>query len=213
MTDRLNKIFDSLAECEVFADVGCDHGYIAKAMLFSGKCKKVIVSDISAKCLNKAEELLNDFIQKGVAEAVVSDGFDNIRYCDQALIAGMGGEEITAILKKAKTLPERLVLQPMKNVDKVRLCAVKTGYRIVKDYCFKDLGKYYDLILLKRGEDSLTKDEIEFGRTNLLERGNAFLERNASLLVRYEKLLADTNIKPEEKSEIRKKAENLKNYV
>ena len=63
MTDRLNKIFDSLAECEVFADVGCDHGYIAKAMLFSGKCKKVIVSDISAKCLNKAEELLNDFIQ------------------------------------------------------------------------------------------------------------------------------------------------------
>ena len=213
MTKRLQEIYSALPSCSVFADIGCDHGYVAKAMLDGGKCQKAIISDVSKKCLEKAENLLSDYMEKGVCESVVSDGFERVGKCDLALIAGMGGEEIIGIIKRATFLPENLVLQPMKNVDKVRLCAVKTGYRIVKDYCFKDLGKYYDLIVLTRGKDSLTKDEIEFGRTNILERKGAFLERNALLLDRYEKLLADHNINPEEKSEIRKKAENLKNYV
>ena len=48
MTDRLKKIFNLLSDCEVFADIGCDHGYVAKEMLVSGKCKRVIVSVLVA---------------------------------------------------------------------------------------------------------------------------------------------------------------------
>ena len=213
MTDRLNKIFNSLAECEVFADVGCDHGYIAKAMLFSGKCKKVIVSDISAKCLNKAEELLNDFIQKGVAEAVVSDGFDNIRYCDQALIAGMGGEEITAILKKAKTLPDRLVLQPMKNCDKVRICALEKGYKIVKDSVFKSANKFYDLIILERGTDSLTQEEIEFGRDNVSDRPEAFRQMIADKIQKVQAVLLNDRLKDSDRANLLAEIDRMKKYV
>lgn len=213
MTDRLKEIFSNLPTCSVFADIGCDHGYIAKAMISSGKCEKAIIADVSAKCLEKAQTLLADYIEKGVVTSAVSDGFEKVGDCDLALIAGMGGEEIVGIINRANALPKTLVLQPMKNVDKVRLCAVKTGYKIEKDYCFKDSGKYYDLLVLTKGKDALTQVEIEFGRTNLLERGEAFLERNRTLLSRYEKLISDPNIKDEEKSEIQKKTENLKDYV
>ena len=121
MTDRLRKIFDYIAPCAVFADIGCDHGYIAHQMIKSGKCSKVIIADVSAKCLSKAERLLTDYIDCGRAESVVSDGFDNLPDCDVALIAGMGGREIMSIINKAVTLPERLVLQPMKNAPQLRV--------------------------------------------------------------------------------------------
>ena len=56
MTSRLEKIFSVIPKCETFADIGCDHGYLAKAVLDSGKCKSAVISDISQKCLEKAKK-------------------------------------------------------------------------------------------------------------------------------------------------------------
>ena len=54
MTKRLEEIFSVLPSSEIFADIGCDHGYISKQMLDSGKANKVLFADISAKSLKKA---------------------------------------------------------------------------------------------------------------------------------------------------------------
>lgn len=189
MTDRLQRIFNQIPECEVFADVGCDHGYIAKAMLDSGKAKKVIISDVSAKCLKKAEELLAKDLLNGRAESKVSDGFDKIGECSVALIAGMGGEEIASILKKATYLPERLILQPMKNCDKVRYLAISLGYKIQSDFVFKAGGKFYDLISLVKGKDNITAEEAEFGRDNLNRKNADFIEMIELRLNKYREYL------------------------
>ena len=177
MTERLKKIFSILPKTSVFADVGCDHGYVAKEVLKRGKAKKVIISDISAKCLAKAERLLAEEIAKEKAISVVSNGFEKLPHCDLALISGMGGEEIISILKNAWFLPKTLVLQPMKNLPKLRAFLVEIGYKIVKDYVFFAEEKYYDLLLIELGKDKLTEDELEFGRTNLLEKNQAFIGR------------------------------------
>lgn len=213
MTDRLKRIFEVIPDCEVFADVGCDHGYIAKAMIKSGKCKKVIVSDISAKCLEKAEKLLEKEIKDGVAISVVSDGFDKIDSCDSALIAGMGGEEICSILKGAKNLPEKLVIQPMKNCDKARLCAVNAGYKIVSDRVFKSAGKFYDLIVLEKGKDALTEEEAEFGRNNVCEKGADFSEMISEKIKKLEKYASKPELSPCARVEMQKEIEKLKKYV
>lgn len=177
MTDRLNNIFRELSNCKVFADIGCDHGYIAKEMIERKKCDLAIIADISAPCLKKAEELLCEHIKSGKVKSIVSDGFDKIEGCDLALIAGMGGEEIISILTKSAFLPDKLVLQPMKNTDKVRVEVVKIGYKIEKDFTFKSGGKFYDIIVLSLGEDHLTEREIMFGRTNIKELPVAFVEK------------------------------------
>ena len=82
MTNRLNQIFSVLPSCEVFADIGCDHGYVAKAMLDSGKCKKVIVSDISEKCLFKATTLLQfytfSFSHTNLSTAFIKPSFSTL---------------------------------------------------------------------------------------------------------------------------------------
>jgi len=216
MTDRLNKIFAVLPSCDTFADIGCDHGYLAMAMLKSEKCRKVIVSDISAKCLKKAEDLLAKYIENGVAESVVSDGFDSVNKCDLALIAGMGGEEIIDILTRAKAqekLPEKLVLQPMKNCDKVRLLAIDFGYKIVYDKVFASAKKFYNLMLIERGNDALTQEEIEFGRDNIRLKHKDFIDMISDNLRKYNDILESENLSEQVKSSVLNKIEKIKKYV
>lgn len=213
MTDRLKRIFSMLNECEVFADIGCDHGYMAKAMLDSGKCEKVIISDISEKCLDKARELLSDYSKLGKVQSVVSNGFEKVGKCDLALIAGMGGEEISSILNNAKILPETLVIQPMKNCDKARLCAIKCGYRIEKDFMFKAGGKFYDLIRLVKGSDALTPLEIEFGRDNLDGKNADFIEFIRIKRDKIREILSQDALSCQTRKELKSEIEKLEKFL
>ena len=184
LSERLNVIFSHLKSAEVFADVGCDHGYIAKAMLDGEKCDRAIVTDISAECLEKAKELLNGYDN---VTAIVADGLKGVPQADEVLIAGMGGELICKIIENADFLPERFVLQPMKNSDKVRRVLIKSGYKLINDYTFKSDGKFYDLICAKKGMDFYTEKEYIYGRDNLKERNAAFLE---NIMRKRNKLIA-----------------------
>ncbi|MBE7089885.1 MAG: SAM-dependent methyltransferase [Clostridiales bacterium] len=213
MTKRLEIIFSEIPSCRIFADVGCDHGYISKAMLDSGKCEMAIVSDVSAKCLSKAERLLRGYISNKKAQAIVSDGFDNLPPSDVSLIAGMGGEEIISIIGKAITLPNTLVLQPMKNCDKLRRFLVDNGYRINKDFVFFAEEKYYDLMILEKGEDTLTQAEEEFGRTNIIERGEAFTNRIRKQIETLENRLKTVNLPKDVSVKIQKEILRLKEYA
>ena len=213
MTERLYKIYYEIPKCKVFADIGCDHGYLAKAMLQGGKCNSVILSDISAKCLEKARDLMRDDIAEGRAQAIVSNGFEKLPKVDCALIAGMGGEEIISILLKAKNLPEKLVLQPMKNTDKVRKKVVELGYKIVKDYTFL-VGKiFYDLIVLEKGQDSLSEEEIKFGRTNLELRPSAFINSIKLKIENLSKVLNNGNLSECTKIQVTNQIKELEKYV
>ena len=211
MKDRIKELVNAVPKTDVFGDVGCDHGFVAAEMLKENKCNFAVASDVSEKCLLKAKKLLKNYEKAGRATCVLSDGFNNLPHLDTALIAGLGGEEMISILKKAKELPENLVLQPMKNADKVRVFAVGAGYKILKDYVFLSGGKFYNLISLKKGEDSLTEEEIEFGRTNINEPSEDFKKMIGAEI---KKLYAFAENSPrEKKKEFIDKAERLKKYV
>ena len=213
MANRFDEIFSAIDSCRVFADIGCDHGYMTEKVLKSGKCEKAIISDVSEKCLEKAKTLLSSYIESGKCEYFACDGFDKIDYCDQALIAGMGGEETIKILKKSAFKPEKLVLQPMKSVKELRTFLVEFGYKIEKDYLFTASGKYYTLIKANLGTDTLSDEEAEFGRTNI-----ALLPNDFTSWVRAEikKLCTYTlaeNISEGSRKEINLRIEKLQKYV
>ena len=217
LTDRLNKIFNDLPCCDIFCDISCDHGYIAYAMVNSGKCKKAIFSDISQKCLQKANKLLAPFVSTGKAAGFVSDGFDKIDYCDLALIAGIGGEEICAIIKKAKFLPQKILVQPMKNSCKVRELALEKGYNIVKDYTFYADREFYDLIYLEKNQTAvkqvLTEEQILFGVTNLQILHKDFLAKLSAERKRVEKYLSSKSLSEHSRKQLNQRLERLKKYV
>lgn len=219
LTKRLKTLYSELKGGGTFADVGCDHGYIAEKALENGLFDEVIISDISEKCLKKAESRLS-LRFGGRFKAVVSDGFDNLPHVDEALISGMGGEIISAMLARREDKPSRLVLQPMKNAEKVRRFLVENGYFITRDYTFKD-KKYYHVVVAEKPagklaeksdkKDEYADDEYLFGRDNLREKSDDFKDFVNDKIKLFSEAAA--NAESPEKEELQKKTEKLRKII
>lgn len=157
---RINAICSCLESVSVVADVGCDHGLVAKYCADSKKFNKVIASDISDECLKKARVLLHN---RSNVEFVVCDGIGYT--CDEAVIAGMGGMTVCDILNDAnrnERLPDILVLSPQRDTDCVRRILTDLGYVIDVDRMVKDRNKFYTIIRAKKSEDRVKLTELQY---------------------------------------------------
>lgn len=208
MTKRTEVITSLIVKCETLADVGCDHGYVSFEALKSGKSEKVYLTDISPKSLDKAVRLLSEFFPSKFTP-YLTDGLTDVPYIDEAVIAGMGGEEIIKILKKSVYKPVILILQPMKNVDKVRKYLHESGYGIERDFMFYAEDKYYEVLRAKLNyEDDYTETEELYGRENL--------KNNADFLVYLDRKIKETeqilckNLKEQSRNAIKDRLETLK---
>ncbi|MCH5163672.1 MAG: SAM-dependent methyltransferase [Clostridiales bacterium] len=168
---RLNEIFVLIHKTKIFADIGCDHGYLCKMVLDANKAERILAVDISQACLNKAKILLEDS-----AEYYLGDGLNPLGDIvpDITVISGMGGNTILHILE-GRLLPE-VIISPQNDVYKVRDTLTSSGYKIIEDKVVTENGKFYDIIHLVPGEQCLTELQKTFGV--FFDRGDdAFLQR------------------------------------
>ena len=154
---RLEFIASKIIPCNVFADIGCDHGIIGQFVVKNNLAKRVCECDISEDSLNKARNLIGDGAEYFTGDGFVPLGRAGVE-ADQAVIAGMGGELIIRILEKCPNKP-RLILGAQKNTDKLRIYLIKNGYCIEEDSVVFDSGKFYDIIVAVPGEGEMP-DEI-----------------------------------------------------
>ncbi|MCH5153996.1 MAG: SAM-dependent methyltransferase [Clostridiales bacterium] len=139
MSKRLDLIKSLIVPSGVIADVGCDHGLIAEYCL--DIADRVIASDISEKCLQKARDRLSH------ASNVTFICCDGLGYeCDEAIISGMGGILIARLLREAKSLPKTLIVSPHRDEGLVRTTLIELGYGIDRDIPIYDKNKYYSVI-------------------------------------------------------------------
>ena len=173
-------------ECKakVIAEIGADHGFITKNLFETNKIDFAYCTDISYKCLEKARKNLSMY--KNKVEFLVGSGLDvfeekmiNQKKPQEIIIAGMGGKEIINILssRNAKCF-DVFILQPQKNIIQVRQFLVDNYFYIEKDIIAKEKKMFYNILRVVRTgkKDSLTPLELEFGRTNIKERGDDFLQ-------------------------------------
>ena len=217
---RIDTLCSLLKKTTSFADVGCDHGYCSQYMLENGLCEFAILSDISKGSLQKAETLLNEYIVQGKAKAVLGNGFFGVpKDTQEVLIAGMGGEEIVAILSHEKYgfIPEIFVFQPMLNPEKLRAYLLENGGYIEKDYTFLADGKFYDVVVGRKRKDeekqSYTEWEIEFGRDNLKKRGDDFLKRISRRLKDTQGFLERENLQDKSREELLQRKHRLERVL
>lgn len=213
---RIEKLCSLLVRADVFADVGCDHGYCSEYMLKNGLCKKAILSDVSKGSLQKAETLLADYIESGKAVSVLGDGFYGVdKDVDEVLIAGMGGSEIVEILSNERYgfLPKRFVFQPMHDAEKLRRYLIRNGAIIERDFTFSD-GKYYDVICGTNGKGGgqvrdYSDAEYEFGRENLEKMPAAFVGKIKKQIRNTENYLSQSALQAESRAELTARKERL----
>jgi tRNA A22 N-methylase len=127
----------------------------------------------------------------------------------------MGGEEIVSILKRAENLPKTLVLQPMKNAEKVREILLFLGYGIVLDYTFYSGGKFYDLIKAVKGikVKRLNKKQLKYGVDNLKLKPLAFIKKLQARISVLSSCLKDVALSKSARKEMKKELKELKKHV
>ena len=218
VSKRIQTLCGLLAPAEVFADVGCDHGYCTQYMLKNDLCERAIFSDVSRGSLAKAEALLAPYVRAGKATAVLGDGFFGVPAdTDEVLIAGMGGSEIVGILsdKKYGFMPKRFVFQPMHDSEKLRRYILQNGGDIERDITFRD-GKFYDVIVggLAEGEaQAYTEAEYEFGRENLRLMPKAFCERTEKLIKNIQEYLKNPALQAESRLALEERKQRLQGVL
>ncbi len=161
---RISKIVSVIPAVNTLIDVGCDHGKIGIEAIQTGKAQQVYFTDISTKCLSKAQNLAE---KRNMGDrCVFTCGFGMCGIvADCACIAGLGGLETLKIIDNSQHKFDWLVLNPQRNVKELRK-QLQKDYFFIYDEIFFD-KKFYNIMLLKKGGELLSEMQIKYGKTNL----------------------------------------------
>jgi len=151
LSNRLKALADLIDDEASVADIGTDHGLLPVYLAQTDSVKRIIASDISSSSLKSAQHAA---IEAGVADSITfyaAPGLDRIapNEVDTIVIAGLGGETITQILKEAdwtKRSGLKLILQPQSKIDILCRFLYDNGYPIKSTMSVTDKGKRYTII-------------------------------------------------------------------
>lgn len=186
LSKRLLAVAEVVKPTDALADVGCDHGKLMLHFLQQKIAKFVVGIDVSEPSAKKAEMLLKQNGYKNFS-IVVSNGFekfdkDSLDIIKTILISGLGGYTIVEVLENLKqqtalTSFKQIVLQPQNNVLLVRNFLRDNNFFIESDKVLEEGGKFYNIIsaIPTNKKHKLSKQELVYGKTNLLQKNNDFL--------------------------------------
>ncbi len=203
LSKRLQKVASLAGECDVLADIGCDHGYLSAYFAENSKAKVILASDISENSLKKAREHCKEY---GNVSFFVGNGFAPLpQRPDVAVIAGMGGDEIASMLtdEKAKC---KLVMQPMRDSSMLYKALVENGFYIEEVCAVEDCGRIYEIIVASQGKDS----EFDYSLPPL---DRLVIDEDALKLLEFKRRITEEALLQAEKSDngrAKKRAEELK---
>ena len=122
------------------ADIGTDHGSLPCYMAAEGLCDSALACDTAPLPLESAKAHIAENHLENKVTAILSDGLEKVprEGLTDIVIAGMGGELISAILEKCGWLksaepPINLVLQPMTKLDTLRRWLYENGFLVTEE--------------------------------------------------------------------------------
>lgn len=171
LTPRLRLLADWVPSGARLADIGTDHGYLPVWLVLHRQVRSAIAADLRSGPLSRARETAAACGAE--LEFRLCDGLSEIRpeECDTIVIAGMGGENIAAILGAAPWTAEgrhTLLLQPQTRAEKLRQFLMEHGFRITREALVLDRGTLYPVLEAAAGTMKLTLGQL-WGGAKLLQ--------------------------------------------
>lgn len=153
------------------ADVGTDHAYLPVWLSLHGRVSSAIASDLRKGPLERARETGRTYGAQGI-DYRLGDGLAFIRpeEADTIVIAGMGGENIAAILAAAAWTADgrhTLLLQPQTRAEALRRFLMDHSYAIVQEALVLDRDILYPVMEVWAGEMTLSLGQL-WGGAKLL---------------------------------------------
>lgn len=175
---RKDAIIALVPQCARGAEIGADHGQISAGILQAGRCKQMLVCDISAASLRKARRLFASLGWEEQAAFAEADGLEAIETpVDAIVIAGMGAKTMTGILERGldRIGDAALVLQANPGPEDLRAWLCAHGFRIEAETLVYDEGRYYIALRAVKGAEPLTERQTLLG-PRLLENRTPLFE-------------------------------------
>lgn len=158
LDNRLKTCAELVSGKGIAVDVGTDHAYLAADLILSGKCSKVIASDVKEGPLESARKTVEKYGISDKVDLILSNGLENIPYesVSDVVIAGMGGETIAEIIANVdceKYEKIRWILQPMTKIEYLRKKLYDFELKIVSEKVVEEGEKLYVVICAEYNED------------------------------------------------------------
>ncbi len=166
----------SMVKGDYVCDIGTDHALLPVYLIRSGRCNRVLATDVKQGPLQAAAQTLKRYDLLDTVQLCLSDGLTKVPNAGitDLVIAGMGGETIRDILAspKAKWIQRgtNLVLQPMTKAELLRRWLAENGFVITRESAVRDVHLYTVIQACYTGEHrTLTDVEAYVGKLNIAE--------------------------------------------
>ncbi|MCR6544094.1 class I SAM-dependent methyltransferase [Dehalobacterium formicoaceticum] len=168
LSERLAAVAGFVPTGSVVADIGTDHGYLPAHLIMEGISPYVIAADVHEPPLTKASQLVSLLSIDKKVSLRLGDGLQVLTpgEAQVIVIAGIGALTMIHILSASPAVlgqTQRLVLQPMRDVVKLREWLVENNWRIVDEELVYEGDLFYEIIAAEPGRSTLTLEEMEFG--------------------------------------------------
>ena len=210
---RIEAISQLIDNDESVIDIGCDHGFLAKMLRTKGNNKLIICSDNKLGPLNNAR---NNLIGYDNINFELTDGVDNIdTVCDVCVLAGMGHNTVISIIENNENYfrnCKKIIIQVNSVVAQMRQYLSNHKFQII-DECMVYDYKYYQIMVVKSGQQQLNELQIEFGPVLLEKKGEVFLQCYQKQLNHFQSLLSTLPENHPDRSQLSKKIEQIKSVL
>ena len=164
---RLHAIAALVPDGARLVDVGTDHGFIPVSLLLKDRICTAIASDIGAAPLDHARRTAQQYDVTERMEFRLCDGLNGISESevDTIVIAGMGGDNISAILSAAPWTKNGalLLLQPMSKAEVLRRYLPENGYEVIAEQLVADKGAIYPILSVRGGQMPAASEAQAYG--------------------------------------------------
>lgn len=218
LSERLKTVASFVEENSIVADIGSDHAYLPCYLVHSGIITQAIAGEVVR---GPFESALKQVKSEGLAEHIdvrFGDGLEVIQPTDgvqTVTIAGMGGPLIASILEAGKDklhTVEKLILQPNIHAKAIREWAINNDWKIVDETILEEHGKIYEILVLKRGQMTLTDKELLIGPILLHHKSIVFTKKWVNEMAEWRRILNQFN-KINITSEVKQKKEELERKI
>ncbi len=198
---RLITALDWINQTDTLADVGCDHGYLAIAALEKGISFVQLIDnkqgplDVAYQNLDK-----NGLLECSNVLLTLGDGLSLLdERVNTVAILGMGGELIAKILEEGKiksTNVKQFILEANTKISLLRKYLLTNNYLIVGEKIVKENNKYYELLLVKKSDQTIVFDQKDliFGPILRKEQPVLFKEKWLKIYQKYLRIINTSKV-------------------
>ena len=187
---RLSLAYDLYDPCDLAADIGTDHAHLPAALLQRGRCRHMVLTDLSESALRNARD---EMIRLGLTDRVslrAGDGLAPLtEACGMISVTGMGGRTIREILLNGrdKLQGASLILSAHTDLPLIRDAVCRIGYFLDREEPCFCAGRYYLVLRARPGVRKMSSREMRLGGPLF----NSSSDQLVPYLIRRREVLSD----------------------